>query len=109
MTEPWQRRSLFSQAGKCVCICHVKIDVQVRELQLANSWKIANARGANRHQTVVAVLRGAGGVSAVGEAAPAAVYGEFVPAVVKALTAVDASRLSFKDVAGSMSFLETIP
>jgi L-alanine-DL-glutamate epimerase-like enolase superfamily enzyme len=87
----------------------VKINVRVCELQLANPWKIANAQGASRHQTVIVELAGAGGFFALGEAAPAAVYGESAAEVAKVLSQFDPARLSFDDVAASMEFLETLP
>ena len=87
----------------------VKINVRVCELRLANPWKIANVQGAVRHQTVIVELAGAGGFPALGEAAPAAVYGESAADVAKVLAQFDPARLSFDDIAGSMKFLETLP
>lgn len=54
-------------------------------------------------------LTDAEGVSAIGEAAPSSLYGESVENVLPVIHALDASKLSFADVAGSMKFLEALP
>jgi L-alanine-DL-glutamate epimerase-like enolase superfamily enzyme len=87
----------------------VKINARVCELRLANPWKIASRKGSGTHRTVLVELTDAHGVAALGEAAPSALYGESVETVLPALAALDAARLSFADVPGSMAYLEKIP
>src|SRR5580693_5016388 len=87
----------------------MKIHSHVCELHLANPWKIAGRQGSGTHRTVIVELADGDGVSALGEAAPSALYGESVETFLKALPQVDATRLSFKDVPGSMAYLEQIP
>lgn len=87
----------------------VKINARACELRLANPWKIASSKGSGTHRTIIVELTDASGVTAIGEAAPSSLYGESVETVLPALARLDAARLSFKDVAGSMAYLETIP
>ncbi|MEY4917274.1 MAG: hypothetical protein RL616_1187 [Verrucomicrobiota bacterium] len=87
----------------------MKINARACELRLANPWKIASTQGSGTHRTVIVELTDASGIAAVGEAAPSRLYGESVESVLPVITALDASKLSFADVPGSMKFLETIP
>ena len=87
----------------------MKINARACELQLANPWKIASTEGSGTHQTVIVELADGSGVSAIGEAAPAALYGESVETVLPVLAQLDAARLSFRDVPGSMKFLDSRP
>lgn len=88
----------------------VKIKVRICELQLASPWKIAGTGGSSIHGTVIVELAGAGGVTGVGEAAPSVLHGESVAGVADFLArAVDARRISFADVPGSMAYLDTLP
>ena len=87
----------------------MKINARACELRLANPWKIASSKGSGTHRTVIVELTDADGVSAIGEAAPSSLYGESVESVLPALAALDAGRLSFHDVPGSMAYLEKIP
>ncbi len=79
------------------------------ELLLANPWKIASSKGSGTHRTVIMELTDADGVKALGEAAPSSLYGESADGLLKFLAQLDATRLSFADIPGSMSFLESIP
>ena len=79
------------------------------ELQLANPWKIASSKGSGTHRTVIVELTDADGVNAIGEAAPSSLYGESADGLLKFLSQLDTARLSFADIPGSMSFLESIP
>src|SRR6202035_4971272 len=79
------------------------------ELQLANPWKIASTEGSCSHCTVIVELTDAGGVTAIGEAAPSSLYGESAEATIKALQQIDAHRLAFEDIPGSMNFLRSVP
>jgi L-alanine-DL-glutamate epimerase-like enolase superfamily enzyme len=97
---------------KTVKICLnllVKISARACELKLANPWKIASSKGSGVHRTVIVEMTDAGGVSAIGEAAPSSLYGESVETVLPVLAQLDTSRLSFADVPGSMQFLESVP
>ncbi len=87
----------------------VKINARACELRLANPWKIASTQGSGVHQTVIVELTDASGIAALGEAAPSRLYGESVENVLPVIAALDAAKLSFADVPGSMKFLETIP
>ncbi len=87
----------------------VKISARACELRLANPWKIASSKGSGTHQTVIVELTDTDGFSALGEAAPSVLYGESAGGVLQTLVGLDATKLSFTDLAGSMEFLETIP
>jgi L-alanine-DL-glutamate epimerase-like enolase superfamily enzyme len=87
----------------------VKIIARACELRLANPWKIASSKGSGTHRTVIVELTDAEGVSAIGEAAPSSLYRESVESVLPLLAQIDASKLSFSDVPGSMNFLESVP
>ena len=87
----------------------MRINSRVHELKLANVWKIASGKASGVHRTVIVELTDADGVSAIGEAAPSSLYKESVETFLQALPQVDSNRLSFKDVPGSMAYLETIP
>lgn len=87
----------------------VKIDSRACELRLANPWKIASTQGSATHRTVIVELTDADGVFALGEAAPSSLYGESVETVLPVIAGLDAAKLSFGDVAGSMAYLERVP
>src|SRR6516225_10144672 len=87
----------------------MRINTRVFDLKLANVWKIASRQGSGVHRTVIVELADGDGVTAIGEAAPSALYNESVETFLKALPQVDATKLSFKDVPGSMAYLEKIP
>jgi L-alanine-DL-glutamate epimerase-like enolase superfamily enzyme len=57
---------------------------------------------------IVVELRGADGTVGLGEAAPSSRYKETVTTVAAFLKKVDPRGLSFKDIEGSMAYLETI-
>ena len=87
----------------------MKLTARPCELRLANPWKIASSKGSGTHRTVIVELTDRDGLHALGEAAPSSLYGESVDGVLKFLSQLDAARLSFSDIAGSMKFLETVP
>ena len=87
----------------------VNLTARSCELLLANPWKIASTKGSGTHRTVIVELTDADGLAAIGEAAPSVLYGESVEGVLKVLQALDATKLSFSDVPGSMSYLESVP
>jgi L-alanine-DL-glutamate epimerase-like enolase superfamily enzyme len=86
----------------------VKINTKRTDLQLAHTWTIARGSGTNVAHTVVVELIGADGTVGLGEAAPIARYKESVDTVESFFKNVDPRGLSFTDVEGSMSYLETI-
>src|SRR5262249_23931686 len=88
----------------------VKLTSRVCELHFANPWKIASSKGSGgTHRTVIVELTAADGLKAIGEAAPSSLYGESSEGVLKFLPQLDADRLSFSDVPGSMAYLGTVP
>jgi L-Ala-D/L-Glu epimerase / N-acetyl-D-glutamate racemase len=87
----------------------MKLNARQVELRLANPWKIASSKGSGTHQTVIVELTDAAGVQAVGEAAPSRLYGESAPGVLEFFEKLDAAKLSFSDIPGSMKFLESLP
>src|SRR6185437_14668859 len=70
-------------------------------------WKIASSKGSGVHRTVIVELSDAG-TNAIGEAAPSSLYGESADGTMKFLEQIDAAKLSFGDVPGSMAHLETL-
>jgi L-Ala-D/L-Glu epimerase len=86
----------------------VKLTFKRLDLQLAHTWTIARGTGTNIFKAVVVELAGADGTVGMGEAAPTARYKESVDSVQDFFKKVDARGLSFTDVEGSMSYLDTI-
>ena len=89
-------------------MCTVKLTFKRLDLQLAHTWTIARGTGTNIFKAVVVELAGADGTVGLGEAAPTARYKESVDSVQDFFKKVDARGLSFNDVEGSMSYLDTI-
>ena len=89
-------------------MCTVKLTFKRLDLQLAHTWTIARGTGTNIFKAVVVELTGADGTVGLGEAAPTARYKESVDSVQDFFKKVDARGLSFTDVEGSMSYLDTI-
>ncbi len=87
----------------------MKLTAYPCELLLANPWKIASTKGSGTHRTVIVELTDGDGLNALGEAAPSSLYGESADGLLKFLPHLDAHKLSFADVPGSMSYLETVP
>jgi L-alanine-DL-glutamate epimerase-like enolase superfamily enzyme len=77
-------------------------------LNLANPWKISSSKGSALHKVVVIELTDADGVIGFGEGAPSSLYGESAAAVTAFLNQVDAGKISFADVSGSMNYLATL-
>jgi L-Ala-D/L-Glu epimerase len=78
------------------------------QLRLAHTWNNARTRGMNLLPAIIAGLIDSDGIRGLGEAAPAARYEESVDSVETFLRRVDAARLSFADVPGSMSYLDAL-
>jgi L-Ala-D/L-Glu epimerase / N-acetyl-D-glutamate racemase len=75
---------------------------------MTHTWAIARGTGTNVSRTIVVELTGADGTVGLGEAAPIARYKESLDTVEAFLKKVDARGLSFNDVEGSMSYLDTL-
>ena len=78
------------------------------DLKLAHTWAIARTEGTRLCTTVVAKLTGGDGTVGLGEAAPTARYKESPATVEEFFKKVDARKLSFDDVAVSMSYLDEL-
>jgi len=85
----------------------VKLISRSYELHLANPWKIASSKGSGVHRTVIVELSDSG-TNAIGEAAPSSLYGESADGTIQFLEQIDAAKLSFDDISGSMAYLETL-
>jgi L-alanine-DL-glutamate epimerase-like enolase superfamily enzyme len=92
----------------------MKIKIWTAELILANPWAIAsdvkNGTAAGKKSGVVYLveLTDETGLKGLGEASPPARYKESPATANEFLHKVDASKLSFDDIPGSMAYLETI-
>ena len=78
------------------------------ELELTHTWRIARGSGTSNFPIVLFELIDDTGRTGLGESAPIARYDESVDTVEAFLRKVDASKLSFTDIAGSMKYLDTI-
>jgi L-Ala-D/L-Glu epimerase len=90
----------------------VKLTARPYELRLANPWKIASSKSAansGTQRTVIVELTDADGMNAIGEAAPSSLYGESAAGLLRFLQSLDAGKISFTDVPGSMAYLDTLP
>ena len=86
----------------------MKLNFKRLNLQLTHLWAIARGGGSTTAQTVMVELTGADGTVGWGEAAPIARYRESLDTVEAFLKRVDPRGLSFKDVEGSMVYLDTL-
>jgi L-alanine-DL-glutamate epimerase-like enolase superfamily enzyme len=86
----------------------VKLNVKRLKLQLSHLWAIARGSGSNTAETIMVELIGADGTVGWGEAAPIARYKESLDTVEAFLKKVDARGLTFNDVEGSMTYLNTV-
>lgn len=64
--------------------------------------------GSDTQRVVMVELSDDGGSSGLGEASPASTYGESAESAMSFLRKIDASKLSFDDIPGSMRYLETV-
>jgi L-alanine-DL-glutamate epimerase-like enolase superfamily enzyme len=87
----------------------MKLSFRRFDLALAHRWAIASgAGGTNVFKVAFVELRDRDGVVGLGEAAPSSRYDESVDSMIAFLKRVDASRLSFDDVPGSMKYLDSV-
>lgn len=77
------------------------------QLQLANTWTIARG-STNVFEVVMVELTAPDGLGGIGEASPIGRYHESPATVENFFRRVDASQLSFDNLTGSMSYLETL-
>lgn len=85
----------------------MKLNHWRQELQLAHTWTIARG-SSNTTQVNLVELTDADGVRGLGEAAAISRYYESVDTVAAFLAKVDAARLSFADVPGSLKYLDSV-
>src|SRR4051794_18059671 len=78
------------------------------DLQLTHTWAIARGTGTNIFKVVLFQLTAADGTVGLGESAPITRYNENVDTVLVFCEKVDAQKLSFDDIPGSMKYLDTI-
>jgi L-Ala-D/L-Glu epimerase len=89
----------------------MKLSFRRFDLRLTHTWTVASSLaqgGKDIYPAVFVELRDGDGVVGLGEAAPSNRYDETAQTCVKFLERVDASQLSFDDVAGSMAYLESL-
>jgi L-Ala-D/L-Glu epimerase len=85
----------------------MKLKFWREHLQLANTWTIARG-STNRFEVVIVELVSDAGVTGIGEASPISRYHETPATVAAFFRRVDAARLSFEDVPGSMNHLQSL-
>jgi L-alanine-DL-glutamate epimerase-like enolase superfamily enzyme len=85
----------------------VKLKFWRKDLQLAHTWTIARG-SADTFPVGLVELTDPDGTTGLGEGAPSPRYDESVDTVEAFCRKVDATRLSFDDVTGSMNYLDTV-
>lgn len=85
----------------------MKLNHWLKDLHLTHTWTIARG-SSNVCKVNLVQLTDASGVTGFGEASPISRYSESVATVAAFLGQVDASKLSFTDVSGSMKYLDTL-
>lgn len=81
------------------------------DLQLRHTWRISSGlgrAGKSRYPVVFVELSNGDGRHGVGEAAPSERYEEDIETVQAFLCRIEAGRLSFDDVPGSMNYLDSL-
>jgi len=89
----------------------MKLHFQRFDLKLAHNWMVASSQrsgGKSVYPAVLVELRDEDGLVGYGEAAPSLRYRETAETCVEFLSHVDAGKLSFDDVAGSMRHVESL-
>jgi L-Ala-D/L-Glu epimerase len=92
----------------------VKLTLQRLSLKLARKWAISSrygpggGGGSESFETAIVQLTDKDQVIGLGEAAPSNRYKESIDSTIDFLNKVDAGKLSFTDVAGSMEYLEAL-
>lgn len=80
------------------------------DLRLTHRWAIASIKsnGSQMQQTIIVELTDEDGVVGIGEAAPAKTYQETPAGVLGFCAKVDASKLSYNDIPGSMAYVNSL-
>jgi L-alanine-DL-glutamate epimerase-like enolase superfamily enzyme len=86
----------------------MKLRIFQFELQLAHQWAISGSVAKKTRTVTFVELTSMDGVVGIGESAPSSRYDETLATVEEFLQKVDAKKLSFDDVPGSMAYLDTI-
>ena len=89
----------------------VKIKFWRTELTLTHAWAIASGKsigGIKQAPVAMLELTSADGITGLGEASPGSRYNEYVDGCLEFFAKLDASKLSFDDIPGSMAYLESI-
>jgi L-Ala-D/L-Glu epimerase len=100
--------------GVSVFVLRVQLKFWRFGLKLARKWTISSrfgpggGGGSDELETVFVELRDSDGVIGLGEAAPSNRYEEQIDSTIAFLKTIDAQRLSFSDVPGSMRYVESL-
>lgn len=86
----------------------MKLEFWVETLQLTHAWRIAGSAGSKETRVVLVRLTDRDGLTGLGEASPPSLYGQSIATATAWLARVEASRLSFQDVPGSMEYLTNL-
>src|SRR5881398_748190 len=89
----------------------MKLEIWRYDLALTHTWTIATSLakgGTNAYTNIFVNLSSPEVPRAIGEAATAVRYNENADTIEAFLRKVDPARLSFGDIAGSMSYLDAI-
>ena len=88
----------------------MKLHFRRFDLKLTRTWRIASGgtAGINTYPVVLIELRDEQGRTGIGEAASTSRYAQPVEVIEAFLQKVDARRLSFDDVSGSMDYLDSV-
>ncbi len=86
----------------------MQLQFRRHDLTLAHAWAVAGGAAKLSHPVVFVTLTDADGVVGRGEASPSRRYCETAASAEKFLALVDARRLSFTDLTGSMAYLEAL-
>ncbi len=89
-------------------LCVVQLKFWRFDLQLTYTWAIARGTGTDIFKVVLVQLTDDAGTVGLGESAPVARYDESVDTVMAFCGKLDARKLSFDDIAGSMKYLDTV-
>jgi len=89
----------------------MKLQSRRFELKLTHTWRIAGSSGGggtNTYNVMFVELNDEQGRSGLGEAASTGRYQQPIDVIEAFIKKVDASRLSFDDIPGSMKYLDTV-
>jgi L-Ala-D/L-Glu epimerase len=89
-------------------LCVVQLKYWRYDLQMTYRWAIARGSGADVFKVVLVELTDADGTAGLGESAPIGRYNESVDSVMEFCAKLDAGKLSFGDVVGSMNYVDSV-